>query len=253
MNEYMMTDFPDGTVKLVVTTDLGHLPVNIGKNTMINPTVVFGEPQHREYYKKPNHKFKIIIGDNTVIREFCAIHRGTERDTVIGNNVFIMGLCHVSHDAIIGDFVTLTNACQLGGFTNLMHHCNLGFGSVTHQYTVVGPYAMVGMGSIVTKHVPPFTLFYDGRIRGLNEVGMKRAGFSETAIEKLRQYYYDRISGRKESVSWSRLSTKIKLIFGEYVDAKKLHSRTFDREESKWEWEEYSMHLMASADMSHED
>jgi UDP-N-acetylglucosamine acyltransferase len=234
MNEYMTTNFADGTVELVVTTDLWHLPVKIGKNTTINPTVVFGEPQHREYYKKPTHKFKIIIGENTVIREFCAIHRGTERDTVIGNEVFIMGHCHVPHDAIIGDFVTLTNACQLGGFTNLMHHCNLGFGSVTHQYTVVGPYAMVGMGSIVTRHIPPFSLFYDGRLRGLNELGMKRAGFTDGQIKKLKEYIFDWIAGRSGKLY--SLSKRMQIEIAEYEKALKFHPRTLKIAEAKWDW-----------------
>jgi UDP-N-acetylglucosamine acyltransferase len=58
---------------------------------------------------------------------------------------------------------------------------------VTHQFTTVGAYAMIGMGAVVTKDVPPFEVWVGNPARriGFNVVGMKRAGFVDELIALL--------------------------------------------------------------------
>ena len=75
----------------------------IGKNCHIHSgAVIGGEPQDLKF---KGEKTYAIIGDNTTIREFATINRGTasKGKTVIGNNCLIMAYCHVAHDCILHD------------------------------------------------------------------------------------------------------------------------------------------------------
>jgi UDP-N-acetylglucosamine acyltransferase len=46
---------------------------------------------------------------------------------------------------------------------------------------------MVGMGSIVTRHVPPFALTFGSPAKphGCNRVGMQRQGYEDSVIDSL--------------------------------------------------------------------
>lgn len=129
----------------------------------------------------------IRIGNENVIREFVTIHQGTDRVTVIGDATYLMAYAHVPHDAFLADGVTLANAVQMGGHTAIGWNSNLGLGTVVHQRQVIGPYAMVGMQSVVTTHLPPGVLAFGApaRIRGVNRVGLERAGFDSAEIEEI--------------------------------------------------------------------
>jgi hypothetical protein len=54
-----------------------------------------------------------------------------------------------------------------------------------HQRTVIGTGAMIGMGTVVTKNVSPYTKFFGvpGRIHGSNKIAMKKNGFTKDAAE----------------------------------------------------------------------
>jgi UDP-N-acetylglucosamine acyltransferase len=62
-------------------------------------------------------------------------------------------------------------------------------GCVLHQHSVVGAGVMLGMGSIVTKDVPPYVTFYAGEAHKLNRVGMQRLGRSDADIDALQAWY----------------------------------------------------------------
>jgi UDP-N-acetylglucosamine acyltransferase len=78
---------------------------------------------------------------------------------------------------------------------------------VIHQQSVVGAGVMLGMGSIVTKDVPPYVTFYAGKARKLNRIGIHRKGHSDAEIDALENWYRaapeltlnERISAQAES------------------------------------------------------
>lgn len=176
--------------------------IKIGEKCQIHNSVVIGTPpQHLDfYYQGKRHDGKIIIGDNVVIREFVNIHLPTRKDTIIEDNCFIMSHCHIAHDCVLEEKVILATGTHLAGHTHIMRGAKLGLNCCTHQYTTIGSYAMIGMGSVITKDVPPFSVFNNkyGCYR-INKVGMIRSGFTLKEAFDLENYYlfhHENMSGR---------------------------------------------------------
>lgn len=180
--------------RYIGANEIEKIEVNIGQGNVIGPYVVIGQPpQDKGHYAEeevmPSRPGPIIIGDNNVIRAFVTIDRPLDTVTRIGDGCFIMTKAHIPHDAQIGDNVVLANSVDMGGFTQVHDGANLGLGTVVHQYSIIGAYSMVGMGSVVTKDVPPFVKTYRGFIKGLNTIGMARAGFSREEVRQVAHYY----------------------------------------------------------------
>lgn len=129
-------------------------PLIIGENNQISQQVMIGvDPEHKT--KPPVGR--VIIGDSNVIREFSVIQRGIgDLDTQIQNNCFIMAYAYIAHDCLIESDVILCARVSLSGHCHLLKGSILGLASSAHQFSTVGAYSFVGMGSIVVKDVPPF-------------------------------------------------------------------------------------------------
>ena len=87
--------------------------VKIGKNCKVFPGAVIGAiPQDLKYAGEDTI---VEVGDNTTIREFVTINRGTSESwkTVIGQDCLLMAYVHIAHDCFIGDHVILGNATNL--------------------------------------------------------------------------------------------------------------------------------------------
>ncbi|HLP34865.1 MAG TPA: acyl-ACP--UDP-N-acetylglucosamine O-acyltransferase [Amoebophilaceae bacterium] len=161
----------------------------IGKNCRIFPgAVVGGASQDRKPASGPTYLF---VGDNTTLREFVTLNRGTLGNTIVGANVLLMAYVHVAHDCFIGDHVTVANATQLAGHVLLEHHAVVGGMVAIHQFIRVGAYSMVASKSIVRKDVPPFVKVAREPLRycGINAVALQRQGFSQTQCNAIQETY----------------------------------------------------------------
>jgi len=163
----------------------------IGKNCKIFHHAVLGEiPQDLKF---EGEYTTVEIGDNTTIREFVTINRGTKATwkTIIGSNCLLMAYSHVAHDCRIGDNVILANAVNLGGHVEIEEWAILGGMVGVHQFVKIGQHSFVGGGFRVTKDVPPYILAAGEPLRyeGLNIVGLRRRKFSREAISGIKRAY----------------------------------------------------------------
>jgi sugar O-acyltransferase (sialic acid O-acetyltransferase NeuD family) len=62
---------------------------------------------------------------------------------------------YVEHDCVIGDFVTFAPGVQCNGNVQIGHRAYIGAGAVIRQGLTIGDDAVVGMGAVVIKDVPP--------------------------------------------------------------------------------------------------
>ncbi|MEX2168503.1 MAG: acyl-ACP--UDP-N-acetylglucosamine O-acyltransferase [Pirellulales bacterium] len=163
----------------------------IGPNTEIGEgAVIGGMPQH---LNRPAAPGGVLIGARNVIRENVTIHRAMERPhfTTIGNDCLLMVAAHVAHDCQIADNVILANNVMLGGHVRVDHRAYLGGGVAVHQFCRVGRLAMIGGMARIIQDVPPFVMI-DGSsslVVGMNRVGLKRAGFTPTEMQELKDAY----------------------------------------------------------------
>jgi UDP-N-acetylglucosamine acyltransferase len=164
----------------------------IGAGTMISQFAAIGGPPQDLSYK--DEETRVEIGDRVCIREYVTVHRGTVRgggSTTIGDESFLMAYCHVAHDCHLGRGVIMANAAHLGGHIEIGTKAIVGGVVAVHQFVRIGEFALVGGVSGVAKDVPPYCLASGSRIYvyGLNEVGLRRNGFSRETILKLKRAF----------------------------------------------------------------
>ena len=163
----------------------------IGKQCKIFPGASIGAiPQDLKFEGEETHT---IIGDNTTIREFVTINKGTKAlgYTKVGSHVLLMAYVHLAHDCVVENNCILANSVQVAGHVHIGESAILGGSALVHQFVKIGKHAMVGGGSLVRKDVPPYTkaarepLSYEG----VNSVGLRRRGFSTDKITEIQDIY----------------------------------------------------------------
>ncbi len=175
----------------------------IGRDNVFHPyAVIGGAPQDLKYKGGPT---KLEIGDGNVFRESVTIHIGTETGggiTRIGDKNLLMINAHIGHDAHIGSRCIISNNVMLAGHV-VVGDCVAMMGGVgIHHFVTVGDFAYLGGYAQIHHDVPPFVKVADSdQIRGLNTVGLKRAGFSDTDIEALEQATRQLFYGRQKPFS----------------------------------------------------
>ncbi len=164
----------------------------IGARCRIFQFAVLGEiPQDLKF---AGEESRLVIGDDNTIREFATMHRGTAGGggvTAVGNGNLFMAYTHVAHDCRVGNGVIMSNAATLGGHIIVEDHAILGGLSAVHQFGRIGRYAFIGGCSAVHRDVPPYAMAVGNRAKlvGLNLVGLKRRGFSDTTLHSLKRAY----------------------------------------------------------------
>lgn len=164
----------------------------IGEGCTIYPFTSIGLPPQDLKYK--NEETGVVIGNENIIREYTTIHRasvGGDGTTVIGDNNFLMAYVHIAHDCKVGSHTVMANAATLAGHVTVEDYAFVGGLVAVHQFTRIGAYAMVGGFSGVGQDIPPFTIASGARAKlfGLNSVGLKRHGFSDSSINALKKAY----------------------------------------------------------------
>lgn len=164
----------------------------IGDGCKVFPQAVLGAlPQN---LKHTGGRTSLTIGRNNVIRESVTMHIGSDTSrgaTIVGDNGFFMAYCHIAHDCIVGNNVTMANGATLAGHCEIGDNVVIGGLTAVHQFARIGNNAFLSGCSAVPGDVIPFGLARGNlaKLRGLNVVGMRRSGMSKADIQTVRQAY----------------------------------------------------------------
>lgn len=146
------------------------------RNVVAQGAIIGGDPQDRKYKGEPTY---LEIGDDNVFREYVTLHRATGegKSTVVGNRCFLMAFCHLGHNCVLHDDVTMANNVGCSGHVTVESLVTIGGMTGVHQWARIGRAAMVGGMSRITRDVPPFcTVEGDNRVVDINAVGLRRIG-----------------------------------------------------------------------------
>lgn len=162
----------------------------IAENCEIHPYAVIGHsPQDIKYHGERSY---CRIAAGCIIREYASIHRGTvpESETIVGEGCFLLAGAHVGHNCRIGKKVTLINNVLLAGHVAVEDFVTVGGATAVHQFVRIGELAMVAGGGRVRQDILPFALTdSEGRIAGLNRVGLRRNEYGREEVAALRNAY----------------------------------------------------------------
>lgn len=168
-------------------------PLTMGANNDVgHGAVLGGSPQHLAY---KGEQTNLEIGDGNIFREHFTAHRGMPTGvghgtTRIGHrNLFMVGT-HIGHDCIVGNDCIMANGSMIAGHVTLGDRVIISGNSAIHQFCRVGRLGMLSGLSGTGKDIPPFWVLQGhNTVRGINLVGMRRAGIPSSEILAIRKAF----------------------------------------------------------------
>jgi UDP-N-acetylglucosamine acyltransferase len=186
----------------------------LGPNNLVcEGAVIGGMPQHIHMPERPG---SVIVGCGNTIRENVTIHRALEADdaTLVGNNNLLMVNVHIAHDCRLANHTIFANNAMLAGHVTVGDRAYVSGAVAVHQFCRIGSLAMVGGQAHIVKDVPPYVTI-DGLSSyavGLNQIGLRRAGYSQEDLRKLKDAY--RVIYRSE-LNWNQILARLQEEFTE--------------------------------------
>jgi UDP-N-acetylglucosamine acyltransferase len=149
--------------------------------------VIGAPPQDLSYRGSPT---EVRIGDRNTLREGVTINRATEKEdgvTLVGDDCYLMGGCHVAHDCRVRDHVLMANNVLLGGHVQIEDWAVISGAVGVHHFATIGSYSFTSGVSRVVQDVPPYLLVegIPARPRCVNTIGLRRHGFTPEQIRAL--------------------------------------------------------------------
>lgn len=181
---------------------MGH--TTLGPGNVVYPGAVIGAtPQDLKHAGEPT---RLEIGEGNHFREHVTVHPGTLKGgslTRVGSHGLFMVGSHVAHDCMVGDRVVLANHVLLAGHIRVGDRAILNGAAACHHFTTVGRLAYVGGLTRVTQDIHPFTIVegHPARVRGVNTVGMQRAGLPADAVERVERAVRSVFLAKREPAS----------------------------------------------------
>jgi len=162
-------------------------PIELGERNVVHPGAVLGgEPQDLAF---AGGETFLRIGNDNVFREHATAHRGTVAGsaTVIGDGNYFMQSAHVAHNCRVGNHTIVAGGALLAGHVELADRAFVSGNCVVHQHVRIGRLALLRGLSRTSRDVPPFCII-DGThtVRGVNAIGLRRAGFDAARITVIR-------------------------------------------------------------------
>ena len=163
----------------------------IGDNNKIHMNCVIGHlPQDISF--RPETYSNLVIGNNNTVREGSVLHRSARENgtTVLGDSNYLMHHSHLGHDVEVGNQSILGPNSLLAGYVLIGDRSFISGNTAVHQFCRVGRLGLLRGVSAVSMDIPPFCIAdWHNTLRGLNVVGLKRAGISSDNREELKDAF----------------------------------------------------------------
>ena len=160
-------------------------------NTVHEYAVIGGLPQDLGF--DPTTLSYVTIGNDNTLREYVTVHRASKAQAItrLGDRNYLMTQVHLAHDCQLGNQVNIAPSTGLGGHVHVADRAFISGGVMVHQFVHIGTLAMIGGNAKITQDVLPYMITdgVPGTVRGLNLVGLRRAGFSRSDIQILKKAY----------------------------------------------------------------
>lgn len=160
------------------------------ENEISAGTVLGTDPLDKNFSGERSY---LNIGHQNRIREHYTISRGTqpESETRIGSGNYIMTSGHIAHNCTLGNNIVVASCALIAGYVEIEDQAFISGGVVVHQYSKIGRLALVGGNTRVNCDLPPFFLYseFHATPKGINLVGLKRAGFSREEMQAVKMAY----------------------------------------------------------------
>jgi sugar O-acyltransferase (sialic acid O-acetyltransferase NeuD family) len=121
----------------------------------------------------PSERYATIVHPGASVGSGCSVGRGTvvlaqvvmTADVSVGAHVAIMPQVVLPHDVRVDDYATLASGVRLGGGVHVGQGAYVASGVCVREGCRLGAWSLVGMGSAVTKDVPPERLWFGSPAR----------------------------------------------------------------------------------------
>jgi len=140
--------------------------VRIGAQCVIKSGTVIGQPGFGIYQDENGmpqhfpHVAGVVIGDHVELGSLNTVVGGTIHPTLVEDYVKTDDHVHIAHNCRIGTRTLLTACAELSGSVRLGADCWIGPNSSVRDGIEIGERCFVGIGSVVTKSIPPDMLAY---------------------------------------------------------------------------------------------
>jgi UDP-N-acetylglucosamine acyltransferase len=184
----------------------------LGERNQISAGTVLGtDPLDKNFTSERSY---LKIGNGNTIREHYTVSRGTKPESVteIGDDNYIMTSGHIAHNCKIGNNTVIASCALVAGYVEVEDRAFVSGGVVIHQFSKIGRLAMIGGNTRVNSDVPPFFLYtgFNVEAKGLNLVGLKRAGYKASDLSTLKKAYQLLYrSGLKLQEALAKIETEI--------------------------------------------
>jgi UDP-N-acetylglucosamine acyltransferase len=159
-------------------------------NEISSGTVLGTDPLDKHFTGERSY---LRIGNGNKIREHFTISRATkpEAQTVIGDGNYVMTSGHIAHDCRIGNNTVICSCVLVAGYVEVEDQAFISGPLGIHQFSKIGRLAMIGGMTRVNQDAPPYFMYVGSPMKpkGVNLVGLRRAGFAGDEIRRLKMAY----------------------------------------------------------------
>jgi sugar O-acyltransferase (sialic acid O-acetyltransferase NeuD family) len=128
--------------------------------------------------------YEVELGEGAVFCDFTMVTASAR----IGRHFHCNTSSGVAHDCVIGDFVTFAGGVRCNGNVRIGDGVYVGANAVLRNGTperplIIGEGAIIGMGTVVVRNVPPYTTVFGNPARRMPRL-VKPSGFPAGEIDE---------------------------------------------------------------------